>query len=115
MYLHLPKRLTPDISHLLRMAAISAGLKQDVLVKHHASVYTEKAQFAVLVAHLLASLPNLQHFFMVFTEWDYWNSEQRAIQIMLNKSFEKGDNTVLQSLETLHISSALRQFQGPCL
>jgi hypothetical protein len=103
--------LTPEISQLLQTAAIEAGLGQDALLKHHASVYTKNRNFAVLVAHLLASLPNLQHLFMVFTEPDYWTSEQKAIPRMLNESFENGDNGILQNLETLHISSALRQFQ----
>jgi len=111
MYLHLPETLTPEISHFLRTAAIEAGLDPDVLLKHHASVYTKNGHFAVLVAHLLASLPNLQHLFMVFTEPDYWTSEHKAIQMMLNQSFAEENNAVLQSLETLHISSALRQFR----
>jgi hypothetical protein len=113
MYLHLPETLTQEVSQLFRTVAIEAGLDRDVLVKHHASVYTENRNFAVLIAHLLASLPNLQHLFMVFTEPDYWTEEQKAIPRMLEEAFNNEDNQILQSLETLHISSALRQFKYP--
>ena len=113
MYLHLPETLTLNMSQFLRKAATEAGLDQEVLLRHHASVYTKHGNFAVLVAHLLASLPNLQHLFMVFTEPDYWTAEQKAIQTMLNESFENGDDSILQSLKTLHISSGLRPFSCP--
>ncbi|KAE9370888.1 hypothetical protein N431DRAFT_42898 [Stipitochalara longipes BDJ] len=107
MYLHLSATLAPDVSQHLQTAATEAGLDQDVLLKHYASVYTKNGNFAVLVAYLLASLPNLQHLFMVFTEPDYWTSEQKAIQRMLDESFKNEDNAMLKNLETLHISSAL--------
>ena len=86
------------------------GLDRHLLLKYHASIYTMTRDFAVLVAHLLASLPNLQHLYMVFPEPRFGRTEQNAIQRMLETSFEAPENTMLEKLETLHICSALREF-----
>ncbi len=109
--LHFLEILAPEISQMLQRAAIEAGLDRNTLLKHHASVYTKKRNFAVLIGFLLASLPNLRHLFVVFREPSYWTLEQRAIQRMLEESFENKDEAILQNLETLHICSALRQFR----
>jgi hypothetical protein len=89
--LHLPETLTPKVLLILQMAAEGAGLDQDVLLKHHVSIFTKQGDFAVLVAYMLASLPNLRHLFIVFTEPGYWRTEQKAIQRMLEDSFEYED------------------------
>jgi hypothetical protein len=113
MHLHFSESLTPEVSQILQTAAIDAGLDRNVLIKHHASIYIKNRCMAVLVAHLLASLPNLQHLLMVFTEPGYWTPEEKAIQQMLEKSFENEDGVVLQNLETVDICSALRKFSHP--
>jgi hypothetical protein len=113
MYLHVSEKLTPEALHILQSADIGFDLDRAVLLKHHASVYTETRNFAVLVAYLLASLPNLQHLYMVFPEPRYGSNDQDAIQRMLETSFETEENTMLEKLETLHIASALRESTPP--
>lgn len=109
LHVHFPETLTTEDSQFLQKAAIEAGLDRNVLLKHHASIYTKIRGMVVLIAHLLASLPNLQHLSMVVPEHEFWTAEQQAIQTMLENSFENENNAVLQRLETLHICSALRQ------
>jgi hypothetical protein len=115
MRLHLPETLPPDVLLVLQVAAEEAGLDRDILLKHHASIYAKKADFAVLVACLLASLPNVRHLFIVFTEPSSWRTEQKEIQRMLNDSFKNEKTGILRSLETLQICSALRQSIYPPL
>lgn len=113
MHLHFSESLTPEVSQILQTAAVDAGLDRDILIKHHASIYTKNRAMAVLVAYVLASLPNLQHLLMVFTEPGYWTPEEEAIQQMLDNSFEDEESVVLQNLKTVDICSALRQFNYP--